>query len=127
MDKLITVSADQEIIADKVVYADTAQLRKKGVLGRHAFANTDGVLLVMPTRLELSLFHSIHMFGVPFGLAVAWLDEDGNILDLKKAKPGRIYFPSGVRTKTRYILEVHPDHFLQLENSTKVNWEELNG
>ena len=127
MDKLIKVTADQNIIADKVVYADTAQLRKKGVLGRHALPETDGVLLVMPPRMGLSLFYSIHMFGVPFGLSVAWLDKDGQILDLKLAKPGKMYFPSGFRTETRYILEVHPDHFPRLQKSTKILWEDING
>jgi uncharacterized membrane protein (UPF0127 family) len=122
MDKLVKVSADQNIIADKVVYADNAQLRKKGVLGRHALDNNDGVLLIMPSRMGFSLFHSIHMFGVPFGLAVVWLDKDGHILDLKLAKPGRMYFPSGIRTKTRYILEVHPDHFPLLQKSKQINW-----
>jgi uncharacterized membrane protein (UPF0127 family) len=127
MDKLVKVSADQNIIADKVVYADNAQLRKKGVLGRHALDNNDGVLLIMPSRMGFSLFHSIHMFDVPFGLTVVWLDKDGHILDLKLAKPGRMYFPSGIRTKTRYILEVHPDHFPLLQKSKQINWEGLNG
>ena len=127
MNKLIKVIADQNIIANKAVYADTPHLRKKGVLGRHALATHEGVLLVMSRRTGLSLFHSIHMFGVPFALAVAWLDKYGNILDLKLAKPGRIYFPSGLFTDTRYILEVHPDHFPQLQKSTKIHWEDFNG
>ena len=127
MDKLVKVSADQNIIADRVVYADTSQLRKKGVLGRHSLPNSDGVLLVMPQRMALSLFHSIHMFGVPFGLAVVWLDKAGHILDLKLAKPGKMYFPSGLFTDTRYILEVHPDHFPLLQKSKQIHWEGLNG
>jgi len=126
MDKMALVTADQDMIAKKVVYADTPQLRNKGVLGKTALDNSDGVLLVMPHRLGLSIFHSIHMFGVPFGLAAAWLDKDGNILDLKLAKPGRIYFPSGFRTETRYILEVHPDHLPKLKQVGRVQWEEIN-
>ena len=126
MDKLVLVTADQDMIAKKVVYADTPQLRNKGVFGKTALDNSDCVLLVMPPRLGLSIFHSIHMFGVPFGLAAAWLDKDGNILDLKLAKPGRIYFPSGFRTETRYILEVHPDHLPKLKQVGRVQWEEIN-
>ena len=126
MDKLIRVSADQVLVASKVVYADTAQLRKKGVLGRPALGTDEGVLLVMPGRTGLSLLHSIHMFGVPFALAVAWLDKSGQILDLKLARPGRMYFPLGLFTDTAYILEVHPDHFPQLQKTTKIHWEDLN-
>ena len=126
MDKLIRVKADLNIIADNVIYADTKQLRNKGVLGKRVLTRNEGVLLVMPQRTGLSLFHSIHMFGVPFDLAVAWLDKNGQILDLKLAKPGRMYFPSGLFTDTSYILEVHPDHFPQLQKSTKIHWEDLN-
>ncbi len=127
MDKKVKVTADQKLIASKVIYADTAQLRKKGVLGKSALTSSEGVLLVMPPRLGLSLFYSIHMFGVPFELAAAWLDKDGNILDLKLAKPGRMYFPPGFFTDTRYILEVHSDHLPQLKKSTRVHWEDLDG
>ena len=126
MDKLIRVSANKKPIAEKVVYADTPQLRKKGMLGKDTLDKSDGVLLVMPPRLGLSLFHSIHMFGVPFGLVLAWLDKEGKVLDLKLAKPGRMYFPSGIFTDTRYILEVHPDHLLKLKQAGRVKWEEIN-
>lgn len=124
MDKLIKVTADQNIIANKVVYADTAYLRKKGVLGKAALSSNEGVLLVMPPRLGLSLFHSIHMFGVPFCLAAAWLDKYGNILYLKLAKPGRMYFPPGFFTNTEFILEVHYDHLPLLQKTKQIRWED---
>ena len=127
MDKLIRVSVGGQMIADQVVYADTSQLRKKGVLGRSSLGTNEGVLLVMPCRSALSLLHSIHMFGVPFNLAVAWLDKNGQILQQKLAKPGRMYFPSGIFTDTSYILEVHPDHFPLLQKSTKIHWEDPRG
>ena len=127
MDKLIRVSVDKTMIADKVAYADTSQLRKKGVLGRTSLALNEGVLLVMPPRPGLSLMYSIHMFGVPFELAIAWLEKDGNILDQKLAKPGRMYFPKGFFTDTHYILEVHPDHYPILSRSKAIHWEYLSG
>ena len=126
MDKLIKVSADQNLIASKVVYADTNELRNKGVLGRQALGTDEGVLLEMPDRPGLSLLYSIHMFGVQFTLAVAWLDKNGQILDIKLAKPGRMYFPSGLFTDTAYILELHSDHLSQLQQSTQIYWEDLN-
>jgi len=127
MDKLIRVSAGGQMIADQVVYADTSQLKNKGVLGRSSLGTNEGVLLVMPCRSGLSLLHSIHMFGVPFDMAVAWLDKNGQILHLKLAKPGRIYFPPGFFTDTEYILELHPDHLPLLQKSTKIQWEEPRG
>jgi len=127
MDKLVKVSADKTTIADKVVYADTSQLRKKGVLGRSSLAPNEGVLLAMPPRPGLSMMYSIHMFGVPFEMAIIWLDQDGNILDEKLAKPGKIYFPKGFFSDTRFILEVHPDHYPLIARSQAIQWEDVSG
>lgn len=128
----------ERLIADQVICADTPALRRKGLLGRQTLDPDEGALLVNPPRLGLSLFHSIHMFGVPFELAAAWLDEKGIILDAKHARPGRMYFPSpeedgcpGVLrcilfavTRSRYILEVHPDHLPLLQEGHRVCWRE---
>lgn len=126
MDKLVRVRVDRDIVADNVIYADNNQLRKKGVLGREEIAENEGVLLDMPQRAGISLFYSIHMFGVPFEIAAAWLNHSGEILDLKRAQPGRIYFPSGLFTETTHILEVHPVHLPLLKKAARATWEFLN-
>jgi uncharacterized membrane protein (UPF0127 family) len=123
----------ERLIADKVIRADTPALRRKGLLGRQTLDPDEGALLFNPPRLGLSLFHSIHMFGVPFELAAAWLDEKGTILDIKHARPGRMYFPSGIFrctpfgvTRSRYILEIHTDHLPLLQVGHRVRWREAN-
>ena len=127
MGKLLRVMAGQEVIADKVIMADTYQLRKQGLLGRSSLAPNEGALLFMPYQIRLSFFFSIHMFGMPFSLAAAWLDREGDILETKHAQPGKIYFPSGLFTNTRYILELHPDHLPTLQNTNRLTWEVVNG
>lgn len=124
MTRMIQVKADQKPIADQVVYADTYKLRRQGVLGREKLETNDGVLLVYSTKTRISLLYSIHMFGVPFNLTVAWLSKDRKILYLKLAKPGRVYFPPGFLTDTAYILELHPEHYELLKRSTQIDWEE---
>lgn len=124
MPKTIRVMADQKVVADQAVYADTYQLRRKGVLGKDKLEINEGVLLVTSRTTCLSLFHSIHMFGVPFDLAVAWIARDGRVVHLKHTKTGRIYFPPGFFTDTSYVLELHPDHCELLQGSTKISWEE---
>lgn len=114
----------ERLIADQVIRADTSALRRKGLLGRKALNPDEGALLVNPLRLGLFLFHSIHMFGMSFELAAAWLDEGGTILDAKHARPGRMYFPSGFFTRSRYILEVHPVHLPLLREGHRVRWRE---
>ena len=124
MPKMIQVMADRKVIADQVVYADTYNLRRQGVLGRDKLETNEGVLLVSFTSTCVSLFHSIHMFGVPFDLAVAWLTKDRKIIHSKLAKPGRMYLPPGFFTETSYILELHPEHYEILQGSTELYWEE---
>ncbi len=127
MPKMVQVMADQKVIADQVVYADTYQLRRTGVLGKDKLEINEGVLLVTSRKTRLSLFHSIHMFGVPFELAVAWLSKDRQIIHLKLAKPGRMYFPPWFFTDTTYILELHSDHYDLLQGSPTISWEEYVG
>jgi len=124
MPRMIQVLVGQKVIADQVIYADTYQLRRRGVLGKDKLETNEGVLLLSSTKTCFSLFHSIHMFGVPFDLAVAWLNKDRKILHLKLAKPGRIYFPPGLLTETTYILELHPEHYGLLQGATELYWEE---
>ena len=123
MDKFVRIKIDRDIAADNVIYADTNHLRRKGVLQKEEMTENDGALLVMPPRPDLFLFYSIHMFGVPYEIAAAWLNHRGEILDLKNAQPGRIYFPSSFLTQTTHILELHPVHFPQLSKAERVSWE----
>jgi uncharacterized membrane protein (UPF0127 family) len=116
--------AGERLIADQVIYADTPALRRKGLLGRESLDPGQGVLLVMPRRLRLSLLHTIHMFGVPFELAAAWLDEEGFILEARLARPGRMYVPPGILTGNRFILELHPEYLPQLRSGHRVRWRE---
>ncbi len=126
------------MLADEVLLANTAALkrqgigwildqrdprRKQGAQDYSLFTEKQGVLMVMKPRPGLSVLHSIHMFGVPFEIAAAWLNPSGEILDLKRAQPGRIYFPSGLFTETTHILEVHPVHLPLLKKAERVTWE----
>jgi uncharacterized membrane protein (UPF0127 family) len=64
----------------------------------------EGILLVQGRDSRLD--SSIHMFFVPFDLAVFWIDSSLNVVDRVLARSWRpAYFP---RQPARYILEVHP-------------------
>lgn len=123
MGKTIQVFVDGRMVADKGIFADTPQLRKKGVLGKKDLKKEEGVLLVMKGRWGLSLLHSIHMAGVPFTLAAVWLDSSGEIIHIQLAQPGRFYFPPGILTKSAYILELSIHHLEQLNRAKKISWK----
>ena len=122
MEKRIQVLLDGRVVADEVVYADTPQLKKKGVLGKKVLKSNEGVLLEMKGRWGFSLLHSIHMAGVPFTLAAVWIDRSGNIIRFQLAQPGRFYFPPGILTKSAYILELSIHHLELLKRAKKISW-----
>lgn len=123
MGNNIQVYVDGRMVANEVVYADTSHLKKKGVLGKKNIKQNEGVLLEMKDRWGLSLLHSIHMIGVPFPLAAAWLDSSGEILHVQLAQPGQFYFPPGIITKSAYILELNVHHLDLLNMAKKISWK----
>ena len=123
MGNMIQVLVDERMVADKVVYADTPQLKKKGVLGKKVLKSDEGVLLEMKGRLGLSMLHSIHMVGVPFPLVAVWLDRSGDIIYVHFAQPGKFYFPPGPLTKSAYILELGVHHLELLNRAKKISWK----
>jgi len=123
MGKTIQVLVDGRMVADEVIFADTPQLKKKGVLGKKDLKRNEGVLLEMKDRWGLSLLHSIHMVGVLFPLAAAWLDSSGEIIHIQLAQSGRFYFPPGIITKNAYILELSVHHLDLLNIAKKISWK----
>jgi len=123
MGKTIQVLVDGRMVADEVIYADTHQLKKKGVLGKKDLKSNEGVLLEMKERWGFFLLHSIHMVGVPFPLAAAWIDSSGEIIHVRLAQPGKFYFPPGILTKSAYILELSVRHLELLTRAKKISWK----
>jgi len=123
MKNRIQVLVDGRVVADEVIYANTPQLKKKGVLGKKNLKRNEGVLMDMKGRWGLSLLHSIHMIGVPFTLAAAWLDSSGEIIHIQLAQSGRFYFPPGILTKSAYILELSVHHLDLLNMAKKISWK----
>ncbi len=78
--------------------ADTFYDRTRGLLGRRSF---DGAMFLPNTR-------SIHSFGVPFALDVAFLDRDGRVLDLVRLPRWRVTAP---RMRAVHALEARAGCF----------------
>ena len=70
------------LLADRLEWAGTSETRRKGLLGRTAFAQGEGIYIV-PTQW-------IHMIGMKFPIDVAFLDREGNVLAIHHGlKPNR--------------------------------------
>jgi len=61
---------------------------------------------------ESRVFAGIHMFFVFFPLQAVWLDDEMTVVDVKNAKPWRLYWP---RKAARYLIEAPSPDGLPIE------------
>jgi uncharacterized membrane protein (UPF0127 family) len=104
-----------------VGYCDSFLCRLRGLMFRPRLGLNEGLLLV--EKRDSRLDTSIHMFFVPFDLAVFWVNSDMTVVDKVIAKSWRpAYFP---KADARYALEIHPDRFGDYEIGDKVEFKNL--
>lgn len=100
----------------RVGYCDSFLCRLRGLMFRSQLDHDDGLLLVEGRDSRID--SSIHMFFVPFDLAVFWIDNSQTVVDKVIAKSWKpAYLP---KQPARYILEIHPDRWGDYEIGDKV-------
>ena len=124
MGKILEVSIDGNVVADRVVLCDDWESKRTGLLGRNRLASGEGVLMPMPgiRSLSLGFLTSIHMVGMKFDIAVAWLKKDGTVVKSVKAKKGDLYHATF--HPANYVMELHEDHLHLLKKGSMVTWKE---
>ena len=105
----------------QVGYCDSFSCRLRGLMFRSRLELNEGLLLV--EKRDSRLDTSIHMFFVPFDLAVFWINSEMTVVDKVIAKSWRpAYFP---KAEARYTLEIHPDRWGDYEIGDKVEFENV--
>ncbi len=103
----------------QVGYCDSFLCRLRGLMFRPRLDLDEGLLLV--EKRDSRLDTSIHMFFVPFDLAVFWINSDMIVVDKVIARSWRpAYFP---KADARYTLEIHPDRWGNYEIGDKVEFQ----
>jgi uncharacterized protein len=104
----------------RVGYCDSFLCRLRGLMFRSQLDQDDGLLLV--EERDSRLDSSIHMFFVPFDLAVFWIDNSKTVVDKVIAKSWKpAYLP---KQPARYILEIHPDRWGDYDIGDKVEFKD---
>ena len=86
---------------------------------RSSLALDEGLLLV--EKRDGRLDSSIHMFFVPFDLAVFWINSNMTVVDKIIAKPWKpAYFP---KADAKFTLEIHPTRWGDYEIGEKVEFK----
>ena len=103
----------------RIRFCDSFPCRLRGLMFRSRLARDEGLLLVIGRDGRAD--SSIHMFFVPFDLAVFWINSNMEVVDKVIAKSWRpAYFPAKA---ARYTLEIHPDRFDDYEIGHKVEFQ----
>ena len=104
-----------------VGYCDSFLCKLRGLMFRPRLSPDEGLLLV--EKRDSRLDASIHMFFVPFDLAVFWIHSDMTVVDRVIAKSWKpAYFP---KAAAKYTLEIHPDRFEDYEIGDKVEFKDV--
>ena len=99
-----------------VGYCDSFVSKLRGLMFRPRLDPDDGLLLVEKRNSRVDT--SIHMFFVPFDIAVFWLNSDLVVVDKVIARSWRpVYIP---KADAQYTLEIHPSRFGDYEIGDKV-------
>jgi len=103
----------------RVEYCDSFFCKLRGLMFRSRLELNEGLLLVEKRNSRLDT--SIHMFFVPFDLAVFWINSEMTVVDKVIAKSWRpAYFP---KTDAKYTLEIHPSRWGDYEIGDKVEFK----
>ena len=105
----------------QVGYCESFLCRLRGLMFRSELGLNEGLLLVekRDTRIDTS----IHMFFVPFDLAVFWISSEMIVVDKVIAKSWHpAYFP---KANAKYTLEIHHDRLGDYEIGDKVEFKKL--
>jgi uncharacterized membrane protein (UPF0127 family) len=104
-----------------VGYCDSFPCRLRGLMFRKHLKLDEGLLLV--EKRDSRLDTSIHMFFVPFDLAIFWINSEMLVVDKIVARSWHpAYFP---KADAKYTLEIHPDRIGDYEIGDKVEFKNL--
>jgi uncharacterized membrane protein (UPF0127 family) len=120
--RIVIFSGDQTV-ADNVTYCSSHGSRRDGLLGRALLAENEGILMEIPKSRQgkSGLINSIHMLGMRFPIAAAWLDQEGSIVHSVLAKKWRPYY--GTSKASWFILELHSSRLPLLPLGAKLGWK----
>jgi uncharacterized membrane protein (UPF0127 family) len=105
----------------RIGYCDSFLCRLRGLMFRTSLGLNEGLLLVENRDSRVNT--SIHMFFVPFDLAVFWINSEMLVVDKVIAKSWRpAYLP---KADAKYTLEIHPDRIGDFEIGDKVKFINL--
>ena len=110
-----------QILLSSARWGDSYFSRLRGLMFRSTL--NAGEALIMVEARDSRTTASIHMFFVPFAIAVIWINNAGRVVDKVLARPWRPFYAP--REPARYTLETHPDFLDQVVVGDEIVFETL--
>lgn len=82
-----------------------------------------GEALILVEARDSRTTASIHMFFVPFSIAVVWINDAGRVVDKALAESWRPFYAP--REPARYTLETHPEFLEKVTVGDELVFEHL--
>lgn len=102
-----------------VVLCDTFWRKLKGLMFRRALPADCAYVFVYGRESVVDV--SIHMFFVPFSIAVIWLDREQRAVDKVLARPWRPYYAP--QRAAQYFVEGAPELLERVRVGDRVVWK----
>jgi uncharacterized membrane protein (UPF0127 family) len=100
----LTHKTTKQVLLNDVAWCDSFFSRLRGLMFRRVLGENEGIVLV--ERRESRLDTSIHMLFMFFSIAVVWLDSKFRVVDVRLAKPWRLFYAP--RAPAQYVIEASP-------------------
>ena len=101
------------------IYCTSLPCRFRGLMLSSQIPKNHGLLLVQSKESKID--SAIHMFFMRFDIAVVWIDNCRNVVDVRLAKRWHpLYLPN---KPAKYILETHVDQLGNFSIGDKLNFE----
>lgn len=92
----------------------------RGLTFRRRLVEGEGLLLVEQSENRANT--SIHMWVVFFPITAVWLNKDFRVVDIKLAKPWRVYFPVA---PAQYVLEGSVELTERISIGDQLEWVDV--
>jgi uncharacterized membrane protein (UPF0127 family) len=113
--------ATGQVLISDARWGDSYFSRLRGLMFRQQLNASEALVIVEAHDSRATA--SIHMFFVPFSIAVVWINDAGRVVDKVLAEPWRPFYAP--REPARYTLETHPDFLDKVTVGDEIVFETL--
>ena len=117
--KNIVLGENGRVLLQKAKWCDNFGSKLRGFTFRRELGVGDG--LVLAEKKDSKLATSIHMLFVSFDLAVIWVDDANEVVDIVLAKPWKLSYAP--KSPARYVIEGHPDLLEQVQIGDNITFQ----